>query len=36
VIALARAGDKLGAIKRYREHTGCDLKVAKDVVDTIE
>lgn len=29
------AGDKLGAIKRYRELTGCGLKDAKDAVETI-
>jgi ribosomal protein L7/L12 len=33
VRALAAAGNKLGAIKRYRELTGVGLKEAKDFVD---
>ena len=32
VIELARAGDKLGAIKRYRELTGANMDQARDVV----
>ena len=35
VVALARAGDKIQAIKRYRELTNCDLREAKDVVESI-
>ncbi len=35
VVALARAGNKIEAIKRYRELTGVDLRQAKDVVDGI-
>ena len=31
--ALLEAGDKIGAIKLYREKTGCDLKEAKDAID---
>lgn len=32
---LSRSGDKIEAIKRYREATGCGLKEAKDAVDRI-
>lgn len=32
---LVREGNKIAAIKRYRELTGCGLKEAKDVVDTL-
>ena len=32
VVDLARGGDKLGAIKRYRELTGASLGEARDVV----
>ncbi len=35
VVALVRAGNKIGAIKRYRELTGCDLVTAKDAVERI-
>lgn len=35
VVALARAGKKIEAIKRYRELTGLDLKSAKDIVEQI-
>jgi ribosomal protein L7/L12 len=33
VVALKRAGDLIGAIKRYRELTGADLRAAKDAVE---
>jgi ribosomal protein L7/L12 len=32
VIELARAGDQLGAMKRYRELTGASFDQARDVV----
>jgi ribosomal protein L7/L12 len=35
VVALAAAGKKIHAIKRYREITGVGLKEAKDVVDAL-
>jgi ribosomal protein L7/L12 len=35
VVALARAGKKIEAIKRYRELTGLGLREAKDAVDAI-
>jgi len=35
VVALARAGKKIEAIKRYREYTNASLKVAKDFVDQL-
>jgi ribosomal protein L7/L12 len=35
VEALVRAGKKIQAISLYRQLTGVDLKVAKDVVDGI-
>ena len=36
VVALARAGRKIEAIKRYRELTGVGLKEAKDAVERIQ
>jgi hypothetical protein len=36
VVALVRQGDKLQAIKRHMQLTGCDLGTAKSIVDTIE
>jgi ribosomal protein L7/L12 len=30
---LLEQGDKIGAIKLYRQKTGCDLKEAKDAID---
>ena len=35
VVELARTGDKIGAIKQYREETGCDLATAKNVIDQL-
>jgi ribosomal protein L7/L12 len=35
VVELARTGDKIGAIKLYREETGCDLATAKNVVEQL-
>ena len=35
VVALAQTGNKIEAIKRYRELTGVGLREAKDVVDGI-
>lgn len=35
VIDLAASGNKIAAIKRYRELTGADLAQAKQVVDSI-
>jgi ribosomal protein L7/L12 len=35
VLALARAGETIPAIKLYREQTGVDLVVAKDVVEKL-
>ncbi len=35
VIALARAGNKIEAIKRYRALTGVGLREAKDAIDGI-
>jgi uncharacterized glyoxalase superfamily protein PhnB len=35
VVELARAGNKLGAIKRYRELTGADLREARDVIESL-
>ena len=35
VLALVRQGNKIGAIKRYRELTGCDLASAKDAIDRV-
>ncbi|HUS20109.1 MAG TPA: hypothetical protein VMZ25_10705 [Terriglobales bacterium] len=31
--ALLEAGNKIGAIRLYRQKTGCDLKEAKDAID---
>lgn len=36
VRALVRAGNKLEAIKRYREHTGLGLKESKDAVEALD
>lgn len=33
VLALKQSGDLIGAIKRYRELTGADLRAAKDAVE---
>jgi ribosomal protein L7/L12 len=35
VIELAKRGDKIDAIKRYREHTDAGLAEAKEIVDRI-
>jgi hypothetical protein len=35
VVALVRQGNKIGAIKLYREKTGVDLKTAKDTVEKL-
>jgi ribosomal protein L7/L12 len=35
VVALARSGKKIQAIKLYRELTTADLKAAKNVVDSL-
>ena len=35
VVALARSGDTLGAIKKYRELTNADFETARDVVTAI-
>ncbi len=35
VVALARAGKAIAAIKLYRELTGAGLREAKDVVDSL-
>ena len=35
VVALARSGNKIEAIKRYREITGVGLREAKDAIDAI-
>jgi ribosomal protein L7/L12 len=32
---LAFGGNKIGAIKLYREETGCDLKTAHAVIDRL-
>ena len=34
-ISLARAGNKIAAIKLYRELTGAELREAKDVIDSL-
>lgn len=35
VVGLARAGNKIAAIKLFRELTGAGLREAKDVVDSL-
>ena len=35
VLALVRAGNKLGAIKALREKTGADLATAKKMIDSL-
>jgi large subunit ribosomal protein L7/L12 len=35
VVALARSGNAIAAIKLYRELTGAGLREAKDVVDSL-
>jgi len=35
VVELARRGDKIEAIKRYREITGVGLREAKDAIDAL-
>ncbi|KKC02144.1 ribosomal protein L7/L12 [Mycobacterium nebraskense] len=35
VVGLARSGNKIAAIKRYRELTGAGLREAKEVVDSL-
>ncbi len=35
VVALVRQGNKIGAIKLYREKMGVDLKTAKDAVEKL-
>lgn len=35
VVALARAGDTMKAVKRYRELTGCGLAEATQAIKTI-
>ncbi|MCR6482013.1 hypothetical protein M8542_04215 [Amycolatopsis sp. OK19-0408] len=35
VTALVREGKKIQAIKTYREHTGADLKEARDAVERL-
>jgi ribosomal protein L7/L12 len=35
VFALVKAGNKIGAIKLYREQTGADIKQAKDIIDRL-
>ncbi len=36
ILSTLAGGDKIEAIKRYRELTGADLKTAKDAVDLLE
>ena len=36
VLALVRGGDKMAAIKAYREETGVDLKAAMEMIDSVE
>ncbi len=36
IARLIREGNKIGAIKAYREQTGLGLKEAKDAVDALE
>jgi ribosomal protein L7/L12 len=33
IVAMARSGKKIQAIKRYREMTNCDLRTAKRIID---
>lgn len=35
IVELLKAGQKIGAIKLYREQTGCGLKEAKDYVESL-
>jgi ribosomal protein L7/L12 len=35
IVAMARSGKKIQAIKRYREMTNCDLRTAKRVIDSL-
>jgi ribosomal protein L7/L12 len=35
VVSLARSGNKIGAIKLFRELTGAGLREAKEVVDSL-
>jgi ribosomal protein L7/L12 len=35
VLALVKQGNKIGAIKEYRDETGCDLRTAKDIIDAL-
>lgn len=35
IVAMARSGKKIQAIKRYREMTNCDLATAKRVIDSL-
>ena len=35
VLELARAGEKIRAIKRYRELTGADVAYAREVIDSL-
>jgi ribosomal protein L7/L12 len=35
VRALVAKGNLIGAIKAYREETGCDLRTARDVVESL-
>lgn len=35
IMALAKAGQKIQAIKLYREHTGVGLKEAKEYVESL-
>ncbi len=35
VVALMRAGNKIGAVKRQRELTGCDLREALTTVESL-
>jgi hypothetical protein len=35
LVELLRRGEKITAIKRYRERTGCDLRGAKEAVEAL-
>jgi large subunit ribosomal protein L7/L12 len=35
VLALVQQGNKIGAIKQYREETGLGLREAKDAIDSL-